>query len=53
MQEPQEVWVRPLGPEDPLEEEKAIHLSIFTGIIPRIEEAGRLQSIGLQRVRRK
>ena len=40
-------------PEDPLKEEKAIHLSILAGIVPQIEEPGRLQSMGLQRVGRK
>ena len=32
------------------EEEMAPHFSILTGTIPRAEEPGRLQSMGLQRV---
>ena len=47
----QEVWVWSLGQEDPLKEEMATHSSILAGIIPWTEESGRLQSIGLQRVR--
>ena len=50
MQETQEMWVRPLGWEDPLEEEMATHSRMLTWEIPRTEEPGRLQSIGLQRV---
>ena len=42
--------VRSLDPEDPLEEEMAIHFSILTWKIPWTEESGGLQSIGLQRV---
>ena len=34
-----------------LEEEMATHSSILAWEIPRTEEPGRLQSIGLQRVR--
>ena len=37
--------------EDPLEEEMATHYSILTWRIPWTEDPGRLQSIGLQRVR--
>ena len=40
-----------LGGEDPLEKEMAIHSSILAWKIPRTEEPGRLQSMGLQRVR--
>ena len=40
-----------LGQEDPLEEEIATHSSILAWRIPWIEEPGRLQSIGSQRVR--
>ena len=47
----QETWVQPLGREDPLEEGMATHSSILAWRIPRTEEAGRLQSIGSQRVR--
>ena len=36
------------GWEDPLEKEMATHSSILAGRIPRIEEPGRLQSMGLQ-----
>ena len=46
-----ETWVRSLGREDPLEKEMATHSSILAWRIPWTEEAGRLQSIGLQRVR--
>ena len=47
----QETQVRSLGGEDPLEEGMATHSSILAWRIPRTEEAGRLQSIGLHRVR--
>ena len=43
-----EARVRSLGQEDPLEKE--IHSSILAWRIPRTEEAGGLQSKGLQRV---
>ena len=46
----QETWVRSLGQEDPLEKEMAIHSSTLAWKIPWTEEAGRLQSIGSQRV---
>ena len=46
-----ETWVRSLGWEDPLEKEKAAHSSILAWRIPWIEEPGRLQSMGLERVR--
>ena len=46
-----ETWVRSLGGEDPLEKEMAIHSSNIAWKIPWIEEAGRLQSMGSQRVR--
>jgi len=49
MQETQEIWVRYLGWEDPLEEETATHSSILDWEIPRTEEPGGLQSIGWQR----
>ena len=45
------MWVRSLGWEDLLEEEMATHSSILAWRIPWAEEPGRLQSIGLQRVR--
>ena len=40
--------VRSLGQEDPLEEEKATHSSIPAWEIPRMEEPGKLQSMGSQ-----
>ena len=46
-----ETHVRALGWEDPLEKEMAIHSSIIAWKIPWTEEPGRLQSMGLQRVR--
>ena len=45
-----ETWVRSLGWEDSLEKEMAIHSSTIAWKIPWREEAGRLQSIGSQRV---
>ena len=49
--EMREMWVRPLGWEDVLEKEMATHSSILAWKIPWIEKSGRLQSMGLQRVR--
>ena len=46
-----ETWVRSLGWEDLLEKEMATHSSILAWKIPWTEEPGRLQSMGLQRVR--
>ena len=46
----QETWVRSLGQDDPLEKEMAVHASILAWRIPRMEEPGRLQSMGSQRV---
>ena len=43
-----ETWVQSLGLEDPLEKEMATHSSILAWRIPWVEEAGRLQSMGLQ-----
>ena len=43
------VWS--LGGEDPLEKEMATHSSILAWRIPWTEEPGRLQSMGLQRIR--
>ena len=48
MQELQEF--RSVGSEDPLEEGMAAHSNILAWRIPWTEEAGRLQSVGLQRV---
>ena len=39
-----------MGQEDPLEKEMATHSSILAWEIPWIEELGRLQSMGSQRV---
>ena len=47
----QETWVHSLGWEDPLEKEMATHSSIPAWKIPWMEEPGRLQSMGSQRVR--
>ena len=45
------MWIRILGQEDPLEEGMATHPSILAWRTPWTEEPGRLQSVGLQRVR--
>ena len=45
-----ETWVRSLGWEDPLEKEMATHSSTLAWKIPWMEEPGRLQSMGSQRV---
>ena len=45
-----ETWVRSLGREDPLEKEMAAHSSTLAWKIPWMEEPGRLQSMGSQRV---
>ena len=47
VQEMQETWVRSLGWEDPLEEEKATHSSILVVEIPGAEGTGGLQFMGL------
>ena len=47
----QETRVRSLGQEDCLEKKMATHSSILAWEIPGMEEPGRLQSMGLQRVR--
>ena len=44
----QQMQVKSLGQEDPLEKEMAIHSSILAWDIPWTEEPGRLQSRGLQ-----
>ena len=46
-----ETGVQSLGQEDPLEEGMATHCSILAWRIPWTEGPGRLQSMGLQRVR--
>ena len=48
----QEMQVRSLGGEDPLEEDMKTHSSILAWKIARTEEPGGLQSMGQQRVRR-
>ena len=48
----QELWVRFLGGEDPLEKGMAPHSSILAWESPWTEEFGGLQSMRLQRVRR-
>ena len=47
----QETHIRSLGQEDPLEKEMATHSNTLAWKIPWTEEPGRLQSMGLQRVR--
>ena len=44
----QEIQVQSLGQEDPLEKGMATHSSILAWRIPRTEESGGLQSVGLQ-----
>ena len=51
MQEMQEMWVRSLDWEDPLQESMATHSSILAWRIPWMEEPGGLQSMGSQRIR--
>ena len=46
-----ETWVQSLGQEDPLEKEMATHSSTLAWKIAWMEEPGRLQSMGSQRVR--
>ena len=50
MQESQEMQVRSLGQEDPLEEGRVTHSSILAWRIPWTEEPGGLQFIVLERV---
>ena len=47
----QEMRVRSLGQEDPLEKEMATHSNILPPEIPWMEEPGGLQSMGSPRVR--
>ena len=44
----QETWIRSLSWEDPLEKGMAIWSSILAWRVPRTEEPGGLQSVGLQ-----
>ena len=46
----QEIWVQSLGWEDPLEKEKAVHSSILAERTLWLEEPGRLQFMGSQRM---
>ena len=46
----QEMWVRTLDQEDPLEEEMATGFSILAWKTPWTEEPGELQFMGLQTV---
>ena len=46
-----EIWIRSLGWEDPLEESMLTHSEFVPEESPWIEEPGRLQSMGPQRVR--
>ena len=46
----QENQVQSLGLKDPLEKEMAAHFSILTWKIPWMDEPGRLQFMGSQRV---
>ena len=46
----QEIQVQSLGWEDLLEKEMATHSTILAWKIPWVEEPGRLQSMGSQRV---
>ena len=48
-QESQEMWIRFLDQEVPLEKEMATHSSILAWEIPWTEEPGRLQSMGSQK----
>ena len=45
VQEMQEMWVRSLGREDPLEKEMKTHASVFAWRMPWTEEPGGLQSM--------
>ena len=46
-----QMWVLSQGWEDPLEKGRATHSSIVAWRIPWTEDPGRLQSMGMQRVR--
>ena len=49
--EMEETWIQSSGREDPLEKKIAIHSSTLAWKIPWVEEPGRLQCMGSQRVR--
>ena len=46
-----QMWVQSLGWEDSLEKEMSTHSSTLAWKIPWMEDPGRLQSMGLQRIR--
>ena len=48
--EDEEMWVRSVGGEDPLEEGKATHSNSLAWRIPGTEEPGGLRSMGSHRV---
>ena len=50
MQGMQEMYVSSLGWDDTLELEMATHSNVFAWKIPWTEKAGKLQSMGLQRL---
>ena len=47
----EETWIQSSGREDPLEKKIAIHSSTLAWKIPWVEEPGRIQCMGSQRVR--
>ena len=47
----QEIWVRSLGQEDPLEKGMVNHSSILAWRIPWTEKSSGLQAMGSQRVK--
>ena len=47
----QETWIQSLGQKDPLEKKMGTHSSTLAWKSPWTEDPGRLQSMGLQRVR--
>ena len=49
VRETQEIWIRSLGWDDPLEEEMATHSSLLVRKIPWTEEPGGVQSLGSKR----
>ena len=51
VQETEEIWVRSLGWEDPLEKEMATHSSTLAWEVTWTEEPGGLQSMGSQKSR--
>ena len=46
----QEMWIQPLGGEDPLEKEVATHSNVLAWEIPWTEEPGGLRSLRSQRI---